>query len=97
MQFGEHLKQAQAAGKQIENEVPAKIAGDFKTSLEAGDRLLAELEKVEFDFTRLNTETLSAYGTPEFQQASNRLNTYFSDVCKIPQPTLPPELQTPAA
>ena len=97
MQFGEHLRQAQDAGREIENEVPAKIAGDFKTSLEAGDRLLSELEKVEFDFTRLNTDTLSAYSTPEFQEASNRLNTYFTGVCKIPQPTLPPDLQTPAA
>ena len=68
---------------QVEATAPADIAPDVRLLAATSRQLLAELEAVDFEYTRLQPGTVERIQTPESQAAAIRLQGYIRDVCGV--------------
>ena len=62
---------------------PRAIKGDFATFVSAYQRLAKVLAAAQYNFENLDPTTISTLDTPQVQVASNRIQQYMSQVCKI--------------
>jgi hypothetical protein len=67
----------------VEATAPPEIASDVRLAAATSRQLLAELEAVDFDYSRLPPGTVQRIQTPESQAAAIRLQTYTRDVCGV--------------
>ena len=68
---------------QAANAAPAEIKADVQLIATTFTNLIAELEKVNYDGTKLTQAAFAPLQTPEFGRASQRFQAYNRDVCKI--------------
>jgi hypothetical protein len=76
-------REGQTAITQAVNAAPAEIKRDVEVISTAFNGLLAELEKVNFEVTRLPPTALGSLSAPEFTQATTRFNSYVRTVCGV--------------
>lgn len=76
-------REGQTAITQAVNAAPAEIKKDVEVISAAFNGLLAELEKVNFDVTKLPPTAFGTLSTPEFTQATTRFNSYVRTVCGV--------------
>lgn len=76
-------REGQTAITQAVNAAPAEIKKDVEVIAAAFNGLLAEMEKVNFDVTKLPPTAFSSLSAPEFTQATTRFNTYVRTVCGV--------------
>jgi hypothetical protein len=76
-------REGQTAITQAVNAAPAEIKRDVEVIAAAFNGLLAELEKVNFDVTRLPPTAFGPLSAPEFTQATTRFNSYVRTVCGV--------------
>ena len=68
---------------QAANAAPPEIKADVQLIATTFSGLLAELEKANFDTTKIAPAAFAPLQTPEFGRASQRFQAYSRDVCKI--------------
>lgn len=68
---------------QAANAAPPEIKTDVQLIATTFTALIAELEKVNYDFSKLTPAVFTPLQTPEFARASQRFQAYNRDVCKI--------------
>lgn len=76
-------REGQTAITQAVNAAPAEIKKDVEVIAAAFNGLLAELEKVNFDVSKLPPTAFNSLSAPDFTQASTRFNTYVRTVCGV--------------
>jgi len=62
---------------------PAEIKPDVQVLAKAFGTLFSELEKVNFDATKVSAGAFTPLGTPEFQASTIRFQAYIKNVCGI--------------
>ena len=72
-----------AQAEELLDEAPDEVHDSLQTLLDAQDTLITELEKVDFDYTKVPTEVLSSMSTPEVEGAQEELQAYAADTCGI--------------
>ena len=80
------IEEQTSKGKEILSNAPDELSDSVEVILDAQDELIAELEKVDYDFTKLGPDALSSMGTPEVEAAGEELNAYVTDTCGIDIP-----------
>lgn len=68
---------------QAANTAPPEIKADVQLIATTFTALLAELDKVNYDFSKVTPAVFAPLQTPEFGRASQRFQAYTRDVCKI--------------
>ena len=68
---------------QAADAAPPEIKADVQLIATTFTNLIAELEKVNYDGTKLTQAAFAPLQTPEFGRASQRFQAYNRDVCKI--------------
>lgn len=68
---------------QAVNAAPAEIKADVQTLSTVYGAFVTELEKLNYDATKLTAASLAPLQAPEFGRASQRFTVYVRDVCKI--------------
>jgi hypothetical protein len=68
---------------QAANAAPPEIKADVQLIATTFSALIAELDKVNYDFSKLTPAVFAPLQTPEFGRASQRFQAYNRDVCKI--------------
>ena len=76
-------REGQTAIRQAQEVAPAEISGDVQTIATTFSELLADLERANFDTTKLTPATFTRLQAPEFQRSSQRFQAYLRDVCKV--------------
>lgn len=76
-------REGQTAITQAVNAAPAEIKKDVEVIAAAFNGLLAEMEKVNFEVTRLPPTAFNSLSAPEFTQATTRFNSYVRTVCGV--------------
>lgn len=76
-------REGQTAITEAVRTAPAEIKPDVEVVARTFTTLLAELEKVNFEITRLPPTALQALSAPDFQASTQRFQTYLRDVCKV--------------
>lgn len=76
-------REGQTALTEAVRSAPAEIKADLEVLARTFTTLLAELEKVNFEITRLPPAAIQALSTPEFQASTVRFQAYLRDVCKV--------------
>jgi hypothetical protein len=80
------IEESTKRGKALLSEAPSELDDSVEVILDAQDRLIAALEKVDYDFTKLPTDALGAMSTPEVEAAGKKLDAYVTDTCGIDIP-----------
>lgn len=75
--------EAKTAITQAANAAPPEIKADVQLISTTFTTLLAELDKVNYDFSKITPAVFAPLQTPEFGRASQRFQAYTRDVCKI--------------
>jgi hypothetical protein len=76
-------REGQTAITEAVRTAPAEIKPDIEVLARTFTTLLAELEKVNFEITRLPPTALQALSAPDFQASTQRFQAYLRDVCKV--------------
>ncbi len=76
-------REGQTAIAQAVNVAPAEIKADIQFLANTFNGLQAELERVNFDVSRLPPTALSQLSTPQFQAATTRFQAYTRTVCGV--------------
>ncbi len=76
-------REGQTAITQAVNAAPAEIKPDVEVLARTFSTLLTELEKVNFEVTRLPPAALQSLQAPEFQASTTRFQAYIRTVCGI--------------
>jgi len=76
-------KEGQTAINQAVNAAPGEIKKDVEVIARTFGTLVTELEKVNFEITRVQPEALQSLSAPEFQESSTRFQAYARTVCGI--------------
>jgi hypothetical protein len=87
-QLKDNFAKAQDALKTLEKSAPDEIKADVKTVSDAFTSLIAVFESANYDFTKLAQDPealakLEGFDSQEVQDASTRIEAYFSQVCGI--------------
>jgi hypothetical protein len=87
-QLKDDFSKAEDALKQLESSAPDEIKADVKTVSESLSSLIAVFESANYDFTKLAQDPaalakLESFDSQEVQDASTRIEAYFSQVCGI--------------
>jgi len=87
-QLKDDFSKAEDALKQLESSAPDEIKADVKTVSESLSSLISVFESVNYDFTKLAQDPaalakLESFDSQEVQDASTRIEAYFSQVCGI--------------
>jgi hypothetical protein len=75
--------QAQAELKVFVSKAPAALKGDVQTIATADNALVAALDKVNYDFTKLDPTFATSFDTPAFEAAVTNVDNYLEQVCGI--------------
>ncbi len=75
--------EGQRAIAQAVTVAPAEIKGDVTVLSTAFGTLLSELEKVNYDATKVTPATFAPLQAPAFATSTQRFQAYVRDVCKI--------------
>lgn len=75
--------EGRTAINQAADVAPPEIKADVQLISTTFSGLLAELEKVDYDATKLTPAAFAPLQAPEFGRASQRFQAYTQDVCKI--------------
>ena len=103
--YKEAIKDSVDKGKQLLKSAPDELDDSVEVLLDAQDELIAELEKVDYDFTKVSPDAFSVMDTPEVKEAGEKLDAYITDTCGIDIPqvtaaTIPdmtvPDMTTPS-
>lgn len=73
-------------GRELLSEAPDELDDAVETLLDVQDKLISELEKVDYDFTKLPADAFSSMDSPEIEKANDELTAYVEDTCKIDMP-----------
>lgn len=65
------------------NTAPPEIKADVQLIAATFTALIAELERMNYNFSRVTPAVFAPLQTPEFGRASQRFQAYTRDVCKI--------------
>lgn len=84
--YKQAIEDAAAKGKELLSQAPDELSDSVQTLLAAQDQVLAALEKVDFDVTKLSPEDMSAVESPEVEAAGKKLDAYVTDTCGIDIP-----------
>jgi hypothetical protein len=76
-------REGQTAITQAVSAAPAEIKTDVEVLARTFGALLTELEKVNFEVTRLPPAAVQSLSAPEFQQSTTRFQAYIRSVCGI--------------
>ena len=76
-------REGQAAITQASSAAPAEIKPDVEVLARTFTNLIAELEKVNYEVTRLPPAALQSLQAPEFAQSTTRFQAYIKQVCGI--------------
>ena len=76
-------REGQAAIAQAVNAAPAEIKPDVQVISTAFGSVLDELEKVNFDASKLTLTAFAKLQAPEFATSTQRFQAYAANVCKI--------------
>jgi len=76
-------REGQTAIAQAVNAAPAEIKPDVQVLANTFGNLLSELEKVNFEITRLPPAALQGLQAPDFTQSTTRFQAYIRTVCGI--------------
>jgi hypothetical protein len=76
-------REGQTAIAQAASVAPAEITADVQIISSAFGSLLVELDKVNYDPSRMTPSTFAALQAPEFARSTQRFQAYIRDVCKI--------------
>jgi len=87
------IEESTEKGKELLSKAPGELDDSVETILDAQDQLIAELEKVNYDFMKLPPDALNSMGTPEVEAAGKKLDAYVTDTCGIELET--PEVEAP--
>lgn len=87
-QLKDNFAKAQDALKTLEKSAPDEIKADVKTVSDAFTSLIAVFESANYDVTKLTQDPaalakLESFSGQEVQDASTRIEAYFSQVCGI--------------
>jgi hypothetical protein len=77
------LQDAEPVIEQAETLAPPEVAGDVKLLAASSRQLLAALQAVNFDVTKLAPAEIEKVQTPEVRAAQGRLQAYTRDVCRV--------------
>ena len=75
-------REGEAAINQAVSAAPAEIKRDVEGIANGFTTFLRELEKVNFEVTRLPPAAVQSLSAPEFQQSTTRFQAYFRSVCR---------------
>ena len=75
-------REGEAAINQAVSAAPAEIKKDVEGIASGFTTFLRELEKVNFEATRLPPAAVQSLSAPEFQQSTTRFQAYFRSVCR---------------
>jgi hypothetical protein len=75
--------EGQTAIVQAAKVAPAEIKADAQVISTAFGSVLVELEKVNYDPTKMTPSTFAALQAPEFGRSTQRFQAYLRDICKI--------------
>lgn len=84
--YKEAIEKSTQQGRDILSKAPSELDDAVDTILDAQDQLVTELEKVDYDYTKLPPDALSAMNTPEVEAAGEELDAYVTDTCGIDIP-----------
>jgi hypothetical protein len=76
-------REGQTAISQAVNNAPSEIKRDVEVIANTFGGVLTELEKVNFETSRLPPAALQSLQSPEFQQSTTRFHAYVRTVCGI--------------
>lgn len=62
---------------------PSEIQGALATLTTGDQKFFDALKAANFDFTKISPETISAFQTPEFTQATDKITSYLESTCGI--------------
>ena len=65
------------------SKAPDAVKGDLSTVNDAIKLLVGELDKVDYDFTKLTPDSLQGLSNPKFEAASQHITTYLTQTCHI--------------
>lgn len=97
--YKQFIEESAEQSKQLLSSAPDELQDSVDVLVEVQEQLASELEKVDYDFTKLPDDAMSSMNTPEFTKANEELTTYVTDTCGIdvgaPQ-TDTPDLTVPS-
>lgn len=77
-------QEGQAAINQAVNLAPTEIKPDIQVIAAAFGSMLSELEKVNFDVSKVTPATFAKLQEPQFATSTQRFQAYVANVCKLP-------------
>ena len=77
------MREGQATITEALNAAPEEIKADLQVLANSVTGLQAELERVNFDVSRVPPAALGQLSTPQFQAASTRFQAYTRTVCGV--------------
>lgn len=77
------VQESRNAINELASAAPAEIKADVQILANAFGSLFSELEKADFDPTRVSVSAFAPLQAPEFSQATMRFQAYLKTVCGI--------------
>lgn len=77
------VRESQTAINQVVSTAPAEIKGDVQSLANAFGVLFTELERANFDPTKVSLTAFAPLQSPEFAQSTARFQAYVRTVCGI--------------
>jgi hypothetical protein len=92
------IKQSAEDSKDLLSKAPDELDDAVEVLVQLQEDLIAELEKVDYDFMKLSPDALGAMDDPKLEEANQELTAYVEDTCGIELPDAPeveaPEIST---
>ncbi|WP_421118188.1 hypothetical protein ACE2AJ_12275 [Aquihabitans daechungensis] len=83
------VKESAEDSKDLLSKAPDDLSDSVEVLVQLQEDLVDELEKVDFDFTKLPADAMSVMGSPEVEAANEDLTAYVEDTCGIELPDAP--------
>ena len=97
--YKQFIEDSAKQSKELLSGAPDELQDSIDVLIEVQEKLASELEKVDYDFTKLPDDAMSSMNGPEFTKADEELTAYMTDTCGIDLETPQvdsPELTTPS-
>lgn len=69
--------------KALQSQAPSEIQAPIGTVVDAEQKLFADLQAANFDFTKISSEITTQFDTPEFTAAESKVTAYLAAKCGI--------------
>lgn len=83
------IKQSAEDSKDLLSKAPDELDDAVEVLVQLQEDLIAELEKVDYDFMKLSPDALGAMDDPKLEEANEELTAYVEDTCGIDIPDAP--------